>query len=110
MMDTYYTPWMLFKQQEVSDGFEGKTVKYVAGPEIMGLYAQDSSVQARLADAQTVTATGTFTTGVDVDIREGDILRQGELYLAVTGLPVDSPEMAVSQFKLMAVKKTEAPE
>lgn len=107
-LDNYYETFYLQEPVQVPDGFGGLEWKLGDGAGFMGLYNQDDSSEMRIAEAQGVSSSGTFVTGVDVPIKEGDTIRRAsdDLYLKVTGKPINSPKSATSQFQKMNVQKT----
>ena len=60
----------------ISDGYGGYTVKYVDGAEFDCACVLDSSMQARIAEKQGVTALYTVTTSKAINLQYHDVFRR----------------------------------
>ena len=110
-LNDYYMPFFIQSHIAVSDGFGGVIWQWVDGAEIMGVYIQNTSTEARIAEATQITSIGTFVTGINVELEDGDVIRRtsDDLYLRITSLPMESPEPAISKFVKYNVEKTVRP-
>ena len=60
----------------VADGYGGYTVKYVDGASFQSACVLDSSMQARIAEQQGVTALYTVTTSKAINLQYHDVFRR----------------------------------
>lgn len=110
-LENYYEKFYMQNWISKPDGFGGVTWGWADGAEFMGQYIQDSSAEMRIAEAQGITSSGRFITGINMQIEEKDIIRRARdnLYLRITAIPIESPDPATSKFKTMNAEKTVAP-
>ena len=72
MMEEY----TILDKTTTDDGYGGTTQAYVPGATIMGAMSFDSSIQARVAEAQGVKSVYTFTTRKNVVLSFHDVLQR----------------------------------
>lgn len=76
LLDEAYEKFIIYNKVRVDDGYGGNVQKYVDGPEIDGIMSFDSSLQARVAEAQNVHSVYTFTTKKNISLEYHDVLRR----------------------------------
>ena len=110
-LQDYYMPFLVQSHIARPDGFGGVVWGWADGTEIQGAYIQSTSDEMRVAEATGITSRGTFVTGINVLLEDGDVVRRvmDNLYLRITSLPMKSPEPAISEFIKYNVEKTEKP-
>ena len=110
-LENYFLPYLIQSFIAVPDGFGGVIWQFVDGAMIMGRYIQDTSSEARIAQAQGFTSIGIFITRINVMLEEGDFLRDpaDNKYIKIVGLPIQSPAVAESQFRRMNAQMVDKP-
>ena len=76
LLDEMTEAYVLLEKRRTDDGLGGTTVTWVDGMEIQGAMSFDSSMQARVAQAQGVKSVYTFTTKKNVVLEYHDVLRR----------------------------------
>lgn len=76
LLDEMTEDYVLLSKTYVDDGLGGYDVKYVDGVTIQGAMTFDTSMQARVAEAQGVTSVYTFTTKKNIVLEYHDVLRR----------------------------------
>lgn len=66
----------MIDKRTVSDGYGGYTTEYVDGAPFMAACVLDSSMQARIAEKQGVTALYTVTTNKAINLQYHDVFRR----------------------------------
>ena len=104
---TYYVQSWIFQP----DGFGWGIWVFADGAPIQGMYIQDQSSQMRIAESQGYKSVGTFVTGINVLLEEGDYVRDPDknIIIKIVGMPVQSPDIAVSQLRRMNAEISETP-
>jgi len=110
MLEDYYEKFYIQNWESKPDGFGGLIWGWADGAEFDGVFIQDTSAEMRIAEAQGFKSSGTFATGINVPVTEGDVIRRSKdgVFFKITGTPKYAPEQAGSQFKRMNAGRTEA--
>lgn len=78
LLSEAYTPCVVVNRAIVSDGEGGVMTTWTDGAEIMAAVRFDSSMQARIGEAQGVTALYTIITNKDINLQYHDVVRRLE--------------------------------
>ena len=102
-LEDYYESFYVQNWTSKPDGFGGIIWEWGDGVEIRGVYIQNMSDEVRAAEAQGFKSVGTYITGINVLIEEGDVLRRTKdsAFIKIMGLPINAPEPAISKLRRM---------
>ena len=76
LLDQSMETCTILDKTTIADGYGGYTTTYKDGASIQAAIVLDSSMEARIADAQGVTALYTITTRKNVNLQYHDIIRR----------------------------------
>lgn len=85
----FYDDLIIMERKTSSDGLGGFYEDLVAGAPFKGAITTDMSTEGRVAEQQGVKAIYTITTGDNVPIKYGDIVKKGDSYFRVASDPND---------------------
>ena len=110
-LEKYYEKFYIQGETPSSDGFGGWIWNWSDAVEFDGLYIQNSSNEMQVAEAMGYRSAGTFAVNIKTPLEEGDIVRRvsDNTYIRITGLPLESPEIAASQIKRYSAAITQRP-
>lgn len=76
LLDDAFESFIMLNKITEDDGYGGTTTRWSEGAQIQGAIVFDSSIQARIAEAQGVTSVYTLTTRKDINLQYHDVLRR----------------------------------
>ena len=76
LLDNAMETYIMLNKISSDDGYGGKTTSWQEGARIQGAMVFDSSISARVADAQGVTSVYTLTTRRNITLEFHDVLRR----------------------------------
>lgn len=76
LLDDSMEKFEMMDRTTVPDGYGGYTTTWKAGAEIPAASVKDSSMEAKIAEKQGVTALYTITTRKNVNLKHNDIIRR----------------------------------
>lgn len=100
LIDAFKEPCTLLERGRVSDGEGGWTTRWTDGPSFNAAIVLDSSINARIAEAEGVTGLYTVTTERNVQMEFHDAFRRdsdGQVF-RVTKVNDSTPSVATFQF------------
>lgn len=100
LIDAFKVPCTLLERVRVSDGEGGWITRWSEGPTFMAAIVLDSSMNARIAEAEGVTGVYTVTTDKNVPMEFHDAFRRdsdGKVF-RVTKINDPTPDVATFQF------------
>lgn len=100
LFDTFKVPCILMVKQRSSDGEGGWVTTWAEGPEFQAAIVLDSSMNARVAEAEGVTGLYTVTTDRNVSLDFHDAFKRVEdgKVFRVTKINDPTPDIATFQF------------
>jgi hypothetical protein len=112
----YMSKWYLQAYIRYSTGYPSPyefAYKWGVSAEIQGLFVQNQSGEALIAGAVGIETKGRFSVefippkdGVDpnVPLKDGDVLRSGDIYIKLIGEPQCSPDIADVKIKVFVAE------
>lgn len=109
LIDAFRTPCTLMEKTRTPDGEGGWDTKWVPGPEFTAAIVMDTTLQARVAEQQGMTAVYTVTVDRSLPLDFHDVFRRdsdGQIF-RVTSDSTDKETPSVSTFQFHQVSAEE---
>lgn len=98
LIDTFKEPCTLYERKRVPDGEGGWTVTWTPSLTFDAAIVLDSSMNARMAEQEGVTALYTVTTEPNVTLEFHDAFKCGKKTFRITKVNDSTPQVATFQF------------
>lgn len=85
----FYEELKIMERRTESDGLGGFYEDLIEGAPFMGAITTNLSTESRIAEQQGVKSLYTFTTGDNVPVKYGDIIKRGNEYFRIASDPND---------------------
>lgn len=108
LVDAFNEPCVLMERMRVPDGEGGFSPVWTEGASFMAAIVCDSSLTARIAEKEGVTATYTITTAKNAPLSFHDVIRRKDgTYLRVTNASKSTPDVAGFDFAQVNAERWE---
>lgn len=113
LRDEAFESYIIMNKQTVSDGYGGYITTWVEGAKIKVAMQFNSSIEAKVADAQGVSSVYTLTTRKNVNLQYHDVLRRvrdGKIFRVTSdGDDLFTPESASLDMRNVDAEEWELP-